>query len=169
MDTATHQGRRVAVSATIIKPSKLVFNAAQRARIIQNTLTATAKAIKVDHDVTTQTWRNRPTFAIDTPSPFERTIGTDDPIYTMLDAGTKAHTIKPKRGGGILKFTTPFRSKTLPNQIMSRSGSQGTSPAIARVVHHPGTAPRKWAKAIAAKWQQQVGAIFQRALDAETG
>jgi hypothetical protein len=157
------------VSATIIKPTKLVFNAAQRARVIQNTLTATAKAIKVDHDVTTQTWSNRPTFTIDTPTPYERTIATDDAIYAMLDAGTKAHTIKPRRGGGILKFTTPFRSKTLPNQIMSRAGSKGTASAIARVVHHPGTAPRKWAKTVAAKWQQQVGAIFQRALDAEAG
>ena len=155
------------MSATIIKPKGSVFTPAQRARIIQNTLTATAKAIKVDHDVTTQAWRNRPTFTIDTPTQFERTIATDDAVYTMLDKGTKRHDIRPRRGGGILKFTTPFRSKTLPNQIMSRAGSKGTSPAIARVVHHPGTAPRKWAKTIAAKWQQQVGAIFQRALESE--
>jgi hypothetical protein len=155
------------VSATIIKPSKSVFTPQQRGNIIRNTLTATAKAIKVDFDVTTQTWSNRPVFTIISGERFQREISTDSDIYAMLDAGTQAHTIKPKRGGGILKFTTPFKSKTLPNQIMSRSGSKGSSPAAARVVHHPGTAPRRWAKAIAAKWQAQVGDIFQRALDAE--
>ncbi len=155
------------MTATIIKPKGSVFKPEQQRRIIQNTLTATAKAIKVDHDVTTQTWHNRPTFTIASPAPFERTISTSDKVYTMLDKGTKAHIIKPKSARGILRFTTPFQSKTLPNQIMSRGGSKGSSQVVARVVHHPGTAARNWAKTIAAKWQKQVGAIFQRALDAE--
>lgn len=153
--------------STIIKPKGGVFKPEQQRRIIQNTLTATAKAIKVDHDVTTQTWEHRPTFTIDSPTPFERTISTNDEIYGMLDKGTQAHDIRPKKPRGILRFTTPFKSKTLPGQIMSRGGSKGSSPVVARVVHHPGTKPRRWAKAIAAKWQKQVGAIFQRALDAE--
>jgi hypothetical protein len=155
------------MSATIIKPKGSVFKPEQQRRVIQNTLTATAKGMQVDFGVTTQMWQHRPTFAIDSPTPFERTISTGDKVYTMLDAGTQAHTIRPKKPRGILRFTTPFKSKTLPNQIMSRSGSKGSSPAVARVVHHPGTAPRKWAKTIAAKWQAQIGAIFQRALDAE--
>jgi len=155
------------MSATIIKPESSVFTPQQRGNIIRNTLTATAKGIKVDFDVTTQTWHNRPVVTIISGERFQREISTNDPIYAMLDAGTRAHTIRPRNARGILRFTTPFRSKTLPNQIMSRAGSRGTSPAVARVVHHPGTAARNWAKTIATKWQQQVGAIFQRALDSE--
>ena len=155
------------MSATIIKPKGSVFKPEQQRRIIQNTLTATAKAIKVDHDVTTQTWHNRPTFDIKSPAPFERTISTDNAIYSMLDRGTKAHIIRPKSARGILRFPGAFQSKTLPNQIMSRGGSTGGGTVVARVVHHPGTAARNWAKVIAKKWQAQVGAIFQRALDSE--
>lgn len=154
-------------SATIIKPRGSVFKPEQQARIIQNTLTATAKGIKADFGVTTQTWGHRPDFKIESPTPFERTVSTDDDVYTMLDAGTRPHTIKPKRGGGILRFATPFRAKTVPNQIMSRGGTKGSGLVVARVVHHPGTAARHWAKVIARKWQGQVGAIFQRAIDSE--
>lgn len=133
--------------------------------IISNTLSAQAKAIKADFGVTTQTWRNRPRFTINAPSPYERQIATDDDIYAMLDAGTKAHTIRPKSARSILRFTTPFQSKTLPNQIMSRGGSNGSAQIVARVVHHPGTAARNWAQTIAAKWQAQIVPIFQRAID----
>lgn len=157
------------MSATIIKPKGSVFRPDRMERAIQNTLTNVAKDIAVDFGVVTQTWQHKPRFAIDTPSRYERTIGTDDQVFGMLDAGTKAHVIRPKRARGILRFTTPFQSKTLPNQIMSRAGSKGTTPVVARVVHHPGTAARNWKLTVAKKWQAQVGPIFQRALDAEAG
>jgi hypothetical protein len=152
--------------STIIKPSRPVFDAKKQERIIQNTLTAQAKGIKVDFDVTTQTWKHRPTFAIATSATYERTVSTDDEVYGMLNKGTKKHDIKPKRTR-FLVFNTPFRSKTLPNKIMSRAGSVGETVARARVVHHPGTAARNWARTIAKKWQAQIGPIFQRALDSE--
>lgn len=149
----------------VILPKGKVFDAQKMGNIIKNTLTAQAKAIKVDFDVTTQTWDHRPVFTITTPGRFQRLIATDDPIYAMLDKGTKAHTIRPKSARGILRFTTPFRAKTVPNAIRSNKGSKGNTQVVARVVNHPGTAARNWAQVIAKKWNAQIGPIFQRAID----
>ncbi len=151
--------------ATVILPKKKPFDVAKMRGVIQSTLNATAKNIKVDFDVTTQTWNHRPTFKIASPSEYTREISTNDDIYAMLEVGTRPHIITPKKPRGILRFTTPFRSKTIPNEIRSRKGSKGNTPVIARLVHHPGTKPRLWSKAIKRKWDQQIGATFQRAID----
>ena len=68
------------------------------AKSIQNALNEQAMAVKVDFEVTVQTWNDPASFTITTPSPYMREIGTNDAIYSMLNAGTKAHTILPKRG-----------------------------------------------------------------------
>lgn len=149
----------------VILPKRPILDVRKMKGAIVSTLNAQAKAIKVDFDVTTQTWNSRPAFKISSPSEYTREISTDDDIYAMLNEGTKAHIIRPKSARGILRFTTPFRSKTIPNQIRSRKGDKGTVPAVARVVHHPGTAARNWNKVIAKKWQERIGDIFQRAID----
>jgi len=152
------------VKAVVILPKRPIIDQRKMRQAIENTLTAQAKAIAVDFSVTTQTWNRRPTFRIERPSDYVREIGTDSELYAMLDKGTKPHTIVP-RNKRILLFTTPFRSKTIPNQIRSRQGSKGKTPVVARRVHHPGTAARNWNRVIAKKWQAQLGAIFQRAID----
>lgn len=152
--------------ASIIKPKSSVFKPGQTARVVQNTLTALAKDIKVDFDVTTQTWHNRPKTEIKSPSPYERTVSVDSDIYAMLDVGTKPHMIRPRRAR-ILRFQTPFRAKTVPNQIASRGGSIGANTVFSRGVRHPGTKPRNWAKVIAAKWRKQAPIVMQRAIAAE--
>ena len=151
--------------ATVILHKRPIVDPRKMSLAIENTLTAQAKAIKVDFGVTIQTWSNRPAFKITTPGRFQRLISTNDDIYAMLDAGTKPHTIRPKNPRGILRFSTPFRSKTLPNEIASYAGSKGNTPVVVRVVRHPGTTARNWAKVIQKKWQAQIGDIFQRAID----
>lgn len=151
----------------LILPRKLLADPAKLTRALVNTLNGVALDIKVDFQVTTQTFTHKPTFTIDSPSPYTRVVSTDDEIYSMLNEGTRAHDIFPK-AGGILRFKTPFTSKTLPRQIMSRSGSKGTNEAISkRGVHHPGTAAREWDTTIAQKWDKQFGKIMQRAIDSE--
>jgi len=134
-------------------------------KVIQNTLTAQAKAIKADFGVTVQTWDHKPKIAISTPSPYERAIVVEGDIYAMLNEGTRAHDIKPKRGG-VLRFQGPFRAKTLPNEIASQGGQKGNVTVWSRGVHHPGTKARNWDRVIAKKWQERIGDIFQRAIDA---
>lgn len=153
--------------SSVILPKRPVFDAQRQGNVIRNTLTAIAKDIKVDFGVTTQTWSNRPVFIIVSGERFERKITTDSDIYAMLDDGTKAHDIKPRRKR-VLRFTGPFRAKTVPNQILSRAGSRGATVIISKNgVRHPGTKPRNWAKTIAVKWRKQAPQIMQRAIAAE--
>lgn len=148
----------------VIAPKGFLIDVAAQKRAIGNALNGAAKGVKVDFGVTTQTWDHRPTFAIDAPSEFVREVSTDDDVYAMLNVGTKAHDIRPKRAR-FLVFQTPFRSKTIPNDIRSRKGSQGATTVRARVVHHPGTAARNWTKVIKAKWDKQLPVLLQRAID----
>lgn len=150
----------------VILPRKLSADPRKMAQALTNTLNATALAIKADFAVTVQTWSDKPTFAIVSPTPYTRAIGTEHAIYTMLNKGTRPHIIRPK-AGGVLVFRTPFQSKTLPRTIASGPGRRGAGQVFTRgPVNHPGTAAREWDTTIAAKWEKQVGAIFQRAIDA---
>ena len=150
----------------VILPKKLVGDPKKMARVITNTLNAVAMDIKIDFATTTQTWGDKPEFAIEQPDPYTRIVGTDGEIYGMLNEGTPAHDIRP-RNGRILRFGTPFRAKTVPRSISSGPGSKGKNVVWSRGVHHPGTKPRKWDEAIREKWDGLVGPIFQRAIDSE--
>lgn len=151
----------------VILPKKLSVDPKGMARAITNTMNSTALAIKADFAVTTQTWEDKPTFAITSPTPYTREVSTGDPIYSMLNEGTKAHEILPK-AGSMLVFSTPFRSKTIPKSISSGPGSKGTNKAISRHgVRHPGTTAREWDTTIADKWRKQFATIMQRSIDAE--
>lgn len=160
-----------------IKPKRPPFRPDAMRRVVSNTMTAIAKDIKVDYDVTTQTWEHRPDVEITGSGPDERQIKVKSDIYAMLEAGTRPHMIKPKkmvtdkrtgkRRRVRLHFTTPFQSKTLPNRIMSRGGDSGDKDVYARGVRHPGTKPRNWSKVIAAKWRKEAPQVMARAIAAE--
>lgn len=152
----------------VILPKQLSTNPVAMARVIQNTLNARALDIKVDFGVTVASWDHNVTFSVTSPSPYERIVSTEDDIYRMLNQGTAPHRIEPK-GGGVLRFTGPFRAKTVPNSISSGSGSKGSTETFTRGVNHPGTQARNWNKAIAKKWRRLVGPLFQRAIDSEVG
>lgn len=150
----------------VILPKKLIVDVAAQRRAITNALSATAKGIKADFGVTTQTWSHKPSFSITSPEPFVREVSTDDAVYGMLNEGTPEHEIRPRRSK-VLHFQTPFRSKTVPRQVRSRKGATGKNEVFSRGVHHPGTEAREWDKVIAEKWDRQLGTIFQRAIDSE--
>jgi len=151
----------------LIIPKKLIADPAKMARALTNGLNATAKGVQTDFNVTVQTWQHKPTFAISSPTPYQREISTDDTIYAFVNEGTKAHDIRPKQPGGRLLFTTPFRAKTVPRQIRSNAGSKGSTPVVAQVVHHPGTEARAFDVVIAEKWDKQMPTIMQRSIDSE--
>lgn len=149
----------------LILPKKLIADPAKLSRALTNTLNGVAKDIKLDFDVTTQTWKHRVEFPIASPSAYRRIVATDDEVYGFVNDGTRPHTIRPK--GKMLRFNTPFKAKTLPNQIMSGPGSVGTNEVFSRGVQHPGTAPRKFDVAIKEKWDKEFAVIMQRAIDSE--
>lgn len=149
-----------------IIPRRLSIDPEAMARAITNTLNMTALAIKVDFEVTAQTWDHKPSFTIESPTPYEREIGTNDENYGRLNKGTRPHLIVPRRGR-VLVFTTPFQSKTLPRSIASGPGRRGNVRVTTRRVHHPGTAAREWDTTIQQKWDRQFPVQMQRAIDAE--
>lgn len=153
--------------STVILPKKLSVDPTKMRRAITNALQSTALGIKADFEVTQQTWADKATFVISSPTPWTREVATDDENYTRLNEGTRPHIIRPK-AGGVLVFRTPFRSKTLPRQISSGPGRSGGAPVFTRgPVNHPGTTARAWDTTIADKWRKQFATIMQRSIDAE--
>jgi hypothetical protein len=150
----------------LIIPKKLIADPKRLARALTNAMNGVAKDVQVDFKTTTQNWQHAVDFPIESPSDYRRTISTDDAIYGYVNDGTRPHRIAPK-GGGVLRFNTPFQAKTVPGQIMSGPGSAGGSEVFSRGVNHPGTKPRNFDKTIKEKWDKQFGTIMQRALDSE--
>lgn len=134
-------------------------------RAIENALTGAAKDVKIDLSVTTQTWRHRPDFEIET-SPGSRIIATDDEVYDFVDSGTKPHIITASSPFRPLVFGVGGSPKTTPRVIGSRAGTKGGTTVRAQVVHHPGTAPRAFSETIVRKWDDLLPDVIQRAIDA---
>lgn len=153
------------MGARAILPKRALAEPAKLARALQNTLDSQAKNIQVDFNVTAQTWSHKPSFQIDTPDPYTRAIATSDPIYGMVNDGTRPHPIHAS--GRVLVFQGGFRSKTLPRSIGSGGGGASGPTVFAKSVNHPGTKARDFDRAIADKWDKLIGPIMQRAIDAE--
>lgn len=134
-------------------------------RAINNGLDGAAKATKVDLDVTTQTWKNRPTFTIEKEEG-KRTVATDDEIYGYVDEGTEPHLIVAKSPNRPLTFGIGGSPKTTPRVIGSRPGTRGSTIVRAQVVHHPGSAPRAFTDTIRDKWDEKLADTIQRSIDA---
>lgn len=153
------------MGARAILPRRALAEPAKLARALQNTLDNQAKNIQIDFGVTTQTWSHTPSFTIDTPDPYTREIATSDPIYAMVNDGTRPHPIHAS--GRVLVFKGGFRAKTLPRSIGSGGGGASGPSVFTKTVNHPGTAARDFDTTIAQKWDALLGPIFQRAIDAE--
>lgn len=149
----------ILVSKDFLDPRKIK-------RAIDNALDGGSLAVKVDFEVTQQTWKNKASFQIER-GPNYRAVFTTDKIYTIVTRGARPHVIVPRRTR-VLRFMSKFRAKTRPGAIRSNAGMVGGNPIYARRVHHPGHAPRDFDKTIARKWSKEFPAIMQRALDSES-
>jgi len=149
----------------VIKVSRDFLDPRKIERAINNALDGASLAVKVDFDVTTQTWKNRPGFEI-TKTANARAVFTTDKIYTIVTRGARPHWIYPRRAK-VLRFMSKFRPKTKPGAIRSNAGFIGGVPIYARRVRHPGHKARDFDIAIAEKWAKKFPDIVQRALDAE--
>lgn len=132
----------------------------KQARAIETALDTAAERVRRDFLRTVRTWENPAAFEV-LIKQHRRDVVTSDPIYAMLDQGTRPHLILPRRAK-YLRFTTPFVSKTLPRTISSRAGSKGDTVNFRKGVNHPGTEARDWVLTIAIKWIDQIGTIFSR-------
>lgn len=148
-----------------IKVPRDFLDSKKMQRAVDNALTGQALSIKIDFDVTTQTWKHRPQFQI-TETKNSRSVFTTDKIYTIVTRGARPHLIVPRRAK-MLRFMSKFRPKTRPGAIRSNAGFVGGVPIYARRVRHPGHAPRNFDLAIAEKANKEFPKTMQRAIDAE--
>lgn len=156
----------VRVGLEVLKLNKKLYDKEILRRVIDNTLTATAKDIKVDLGVVTQTWNHRPNFIIKLAGRNGRTITTDDKAYYYVNKGTPAHLIAA-RNVARLAFQSGYTAKTQPRLLASKPGGASGPVVYTRVVRHPGTEAREFDKTTKAKWDALLPGIFERALLAE--
>lgn len=147
-------------------PASFFADLRRAARASQNGLDAAAKGVQADFAATTRTWNHQPEFTITAPSPDRRLITTDDAVWSMLDDGTRPHTIRP-RFGKVLRFAAGGTPKSRRRYLGANKGSTGTQLVYARGVDHPGTEAREWSTAAQEKWDTQLPIVMQRAIDSE--
>lgn len=145
----------------------ILFHPRRLARAVENGMDAAAQGVRADFVATTRTWERGVVFTITRPGTFRRVIGTDDPVWAMLDAGTRPHIIAPRRARA-LAFAVGGRPKTRPRVLSSSGGSTGNTFVTTRgVVQHPGTKAREWTDVAQKKWQRELPTVVQRAIDSE--
>lgn len=152
--------------STPILPKRMpVVDASAQKTAIAQAMRETADLIVKDFETTVATWDHGVSFDVVMSTPYNWTIGTSDSIYTMLNAGTKRHRIRPRRATR-LRFFGPFRAKTVPKSIFSGPGYVGGNLFLAKVVNHPGTKARQWDATIAKKYKKLFGKLMQQRIDA---
>ena len=129
-----------------IDPTKDIFNRAEIARRLREVVRDTAAEAKADLEKTVATWQREVNFAI-TPIADGLRVDTDDPIWHMVDEGTRPHIIVPRRAK-VLMFGPGASAKTRPRVIGSTGGSKGGAPVVAHRVNHPGTEPREFSETV---------------------
>lgn len=142
-----------------ITPKGQVFNSAAFLKEWTNALNDTAKGMKADYERTTKTWKHKVKFTTTKPHPtggaYEVTVSTDDKIYSYVDLGTRAHNIRPKKRGGVLRFKTGYIARTIPRVLSSGKSSYRGGWMSAKGVRHPGTQARRFSFIIQLKWQDE--------------
>lgn len=142
-----------------IRPRKSpVINVEAFKREISRAVDKTAGDMLKDFDKTTRTWDTQVKFyARPKGGQLGRrdlviTVYTNNQIYQYVDAGTKAHIIRPKNAS-TLRFMSGHRAKTRPGFIGSSQGGASGAAVFAKEVHHPGTRARGFSTIIAKRHQ----------------
>lgn len=141
--------------ARLIFPKSVLADPRAVVRSIENTLTGAALGVKVDFDVTTQTWKDRPLFVI-TRQPGKRLVATKSDIYRFISRGTRVR---------YAVMTGDFAAKTSPGVIGSSAGKGGL--AFVGKKPLPGIKARKFEEVIGRKWSRLLPVLAQRAIDSE--
>ena len=140
----------------VILPPKDLLDPRRYLRVVENSLTETARAIKVDFDTTTSSWADRPAFTIESHTG-ERKVFTDNEIYGYVNRGTAVRHALMEPG---------FRPKSRRRYIGANKG-QGGVVIVSKKIVRPGIEAREFDEAIRAKWHDEFPRQLQRAIDSE--
>ena len=143
---------------TVIMPPVQLLNADKVIRAVENTLDNAAKNVKVDFQVTTETFDHKVEFVIESTQG-RREVYTTDAPYFYINFGTSVrHAL----------MSPDFKPKTRTGYIGSNQGRGGVV-IISKKLNLPGIKAREFDRVIREKWQKELPVILQRAIDAEVG
>lgn len=140
-------------------------------KMLSDALDSQVKPLLIQsHEKVVESWKNQPDFQTrkyikaDSIGMTVFPTGEAKEIYTYVDQGTKPHLIVPVHAK-LLKFRTGYQPKTLPNParvVIQPAGGKATGPQVfAKLVHHPGSEPREFSKAIAGDLQPDFSRVIE--------
>lgn len=161
---------RWGITMKVIVPKELLPDGKAIERILRNSSRMAGEQVRADFGATTNTWSKKPKFDRIDVSPGVVEVSTENPIWIMLDAGTKPHIIVPRRAK-ILRFAWDgpgsYGAKTKVGWLSSRNAKYPKSIVYRKRVRHPGTAARQWVDTATKKWADEWPATVQKALQVE--
>lgn len=161
--------KSIVIGADVIVPKSLAFKPDMLLKAVDTGMKATAEALRVDFVATTNTWRTKPKFVSTKAAELTYTVSTDNPIWAMLERGTKPHIIRIRRAR-FLRFQWDgygsYGAKTKPNFLGSRAARYPKTPQRRIQVRHPGTKARNWIETAQDKYEKLLPKIVQRSVDA---
>jgi len=145
----------VSISMKVTVPKEII-NSAEKMREIEQALrTKTGPDLRTQFKKTTVGWKNKPdwsqkmTIRTSYLSVSVWASGPNANQYGLVNAGARAHEIRPKNSGGLLHFQPGYRAATKPGRLMSRSAQRSGTHISTPVVRHPGFEGREFDKAVA--------------------
>jgi hypothetical protein len=154
--------------ADVIIPKSLALQPSAWIKAIDTGMKSASESLRVDFVATTNTWKRKPKFERYEIGTLQYIIGTDDPIWAMLERGTRPHIIRIRRAR-FLRFNWDgygsYGAKTRPNFLGSKNARYPKTPQRRIQVKHPGTEARNWIDTAQQKYQKLLPKIVQRSID----
>lgn len=142
------------------KPTQMV-DLKRLAAALEDGLDQAAQPVYADLQKPAASWKTRVAFVIKRLAN-GREISTDNKIYGYVNNGTRAHTIRAKKGR-YLAFGASS-PKTSPNSLSAGAGSRGLADIFRQQVQHPGTDARNFDKVAAKNAETAFPATMRRAI-----
>lgn len=145
----------ISIQVKVTAPEILLNSAVIIEKISQAQRQKTAPDLKKQFGKTVQGWKHPPDFSqkfIKRPGYISVTVWASGPNkkqYALVNYGSPAHTITPRRRGGILRFQRGYRAATRPKILSSRAPQRSGDYVTSYAVHHPGFEPREFDLAVA--------------------
>ena len=144
----------VSISMKVTVPEIIINSSVMRLQIERALRRKTGPDIRRNLAKTVEGWKHKPNWSekFTSRSNFLSisvwASGPNRKQYGLVNAGSPAHEIRPKRGG-MLRFQPGYRAGTKPGRLASQSPQRSGDFISANAVRHPGFEAREFDLAVA--------------------
>ncbi len=146
--------------ATTYNPTKIL-------RTMHDDAKAFAESMVQPFLPSVKTWGKQPVFEsfleVIPGGSFLMTAGTSNPIYEMVNDGTKSHFITPRRAK-VLAFPRTFRAKTSPGILRSKAGFKSKKLYFSKGHMVSGIEPRRFDEAVVKIVEKQLPKAVEQSI-----